>query len=431
MRRVDLFKRIARKRTKGNVTSLLYGQMFLLLVTVFCLLDYRSMLLNTSYNYIDDSVTASILGGAIVNVEEYGSSNQLILHRGDKFINSTSSGLMVKGWLPWEYDILVSERNYESDVQIQASDLDNKKEKDINVRGNQTDNYSDEYTRRCLSAIVGNLNYNISNGVVESSVDSENSVASLSSINAISDLLKLDIKNKMPNSFLNKYLLGGIEVTRLELYNVYKETYAKKHRYMSYYISWSGDTATWTGPVNAAAFLIAYNTLSINKHEYSKAYTDAFNQWQKDLNIYNQGIAGTRSLIMYTDTGITYQDVYDSSKSDYNYIWTGDSLVADEINDGDKMPIDGYSVYAYTSNKSSYGYSNSIGYNYNDLAYGTDSITLNGGKMGGQKISNTALYIEVTFTFEIFPQSIDTSIAAGSRQLTIAKLIDIEIDNNK
>ena len=73
-------RKVLLKKNNGNVTSLLIGQMFMLILLIYCLFNFRLTMLNAVFNYIDDSVTSSILGGALVNVEEYGKSNQLIIH---------------------------------------------------------------------------------------------------------------------------------------------------------------------------------------------------------------------------------------------------------------------------------------------------------------------------------------------------------------
>ena len=70
-------------KSKGNITSLIFGQMFLLILIIWCLFNFRLIMLNASFNYIDDALTNSILGGALVNVEEYGLSNQLIIYDSD------------------------------------------------------------------------------------------------------------------------------------------------------------------------------------------------------------------------------------------------------------------------------------------------------------------------------------------------------------
>lgn len=119
-------KRIITKKDRGNVTSLVFGQMFILLLVVWSLFTFKSQILSTMFNYIDDALTGATLGGALVNVEEYGKSNQLIIHNNEQWKNAEGN-TATRGWEKFEADILLSELNNGSDIVLTYSALQPKK----------------------------------------------------------------------------------------------------------------------------------------------------------------------------------------------------------------------------------------------------------------------------------------------------------------
>ena len=139
-------KKVILKKNSGNVTSLLIGQMLMLVLIIYCLFNFRLTMLNAVFNYIDDSLITSLLGGALVNVEEYGKSNQLVIHNNDRY-EKTNTGTKAdtQGWEEWEAAILLSELNYGSDITLTFKELEPKEVLSISNRDDYTYNLYVDY----------------------------------------------------------------------------------------------------------------------------------------------------------------------------------------------------------------------------------------------------------------------------------------------
>lgn len=124
-----MVKKIILKKNKGNVTSLVIGQLFMLVLLIWCLFNYRLKMLNTAFNYIDDALTSSTLGAAIVNTQEFGKSHQILIHNSDVYVDNSSDAwtgsknIDYNGWEEFEAKILLSELNYKSDIVMQPSEI--------------------------------------------------------------------------------------------------------------------------------------------------------------------------------------------------------------------------------------------------------------------------------------------------------------------
>lgn len=454
-------RKIITAKNKGNLTSLILGQMFLLLIIIYALFNFRLSLLNTMFNYIDDSLTTSLLGGALVNIEEYGKSHQLTIYSNDAYTSAPTNSY--SGWTKAEADILLSELTMGSDVLLKYEDLEHKKVLNIERRkGNTiaggTEWNKDEYLRRSLSAFTQNLKYNTTNGktgeteklnILQDSSDTTIQLQNSNNMYISSDLLK--------NTFLGNYIISqnngkDIEITRFDIYNLYKANLAEKHVYQS-------DFFTVTGKKNAdgtdEVIWKTINSHTINTEENFKAvfeptgpatsdamiaYSQKYKKWKRD-----KGVVDSRQpLICYIDTGVTYQGKYDSSKVKFDYFYsssgnrfaqTDEPLTnADKVVAGQEAPISGYSIYSYKSSNSEYNYSGGTTYSYKDetaTISGTgakSSIQISGGKMSGASIKNTSLYAEITFEMDIFPNGwINKWGDLDTKKVTVSRLIDIEL----
>lgn len=422
-----MFKKFLTWKSKGNITSLIFGQMFILLLTIWCLFNFRLIMLNASFNYIDDALTSSILGGALVNVEEYGLSNQLIIYNNDK-LNKIEGSTLIRGWEQWEADILLSEYNEATEYNMYYTYdiLDWKQEVDLNNRENVSTAYLDHYLRQSVSAFSGNFNYNITNGKYSSNIDVENNISTVSKTKALNDALIVTL-DEINDTFLHGYVVSDMNVSRFEIYNVYKRTFAQKHYYKSEYIKWNGNTPTWIGPKTEEEFNTYFQSITdgaeengIDGIELAEYKVHKYNTWNKDLKAFNERAASGK-LIMFTDTGISYQGGFNRSAYDFDYLYI-DSSHADILNDGDKAGITGYSTYSYTDNGSMYNTS----YKYKELnTLNNEKIIIEDGDMAGAEIENTSLYVELTFKVKTFPGSLGEK--APEKEVTISRLIDIEI----
>lgn len=422
-----MLKKFLTLKAKGNITSLIFGQMFMLLLTIWCLFSFRLTMLNASFNYIDDALTNSILGGALVNVEEYGLSNQLIIYNSDVY-NKIEGNTLIRGWEQWEADILLSEYNEgtEFGMYYTYDILDWKQELDTTYRSNANEAYADNFLRQSVSAFSGNFNYNLTNGKYSSNIDVENMINSLNKNGDLNEALTVTL-SEVNDTFLNGYVSSDVVVSRFEIYNVYKRTFAEKHYYRSEYIKWNGNIPTWVGPKTDAEFETYFSSIAGNAAangfdgiEINEYKAHKKNIWAKDLQIFNER-ASTGKLIMFTDTGISYQGEYSSDIYGYDYLYVNSSS-ADLINEGDRAEATGYSVYRYLDDGDTY----STYYKYTSFpSLVNNKITIEEGTMAGAEIENTSLYIELTFKVKTFPGSLNS--VAPEREVTVSRLIDIEI----
>lgn len=485
-----LIKKIFLKKNNGNTTSLIIGQMFMMILIVWCLFNFRLEMLNTTFNYIDDSVTSSLLASALVNVEEYGKSNQLIIHNNDVYVDSTANSTY-HGWEKFEADILLSELNYGSDITLTYDELDYKqtlnksyrntltkstKTTDVDSQASQTDWTYDYYLRQSLSAFLQTIQYNISNGHTGASekIDIVNNVSALGSLASSSKLIIP--KDVLGQSFLGNYITTDIEVTRFDIYNVYKANLAQRHVYHSEYMLYDGyktpnnyaTTLTWdttnepdeesefinkykpcqyvlkdgtVRTINSAPSTSDYATPLTENANYGKEleeYEKKLARWKKDLEIFKSD----QPKYCYIDTQTSYQGEYDSSRVPYKYLYCDGSNFynvpyttnAKLLTTGDKAPIVGYATYSYRSAASPYGYVPGTTYEYKDTTETgvINSITISGGKMAGVKIENTSVYVELTFRIKTFPQMTGVGLNTQllDKEVTVARLIDIELNTD-
>lgn len=422
-----MLKKFLTLKAKGNITSLIFGQMFILLLTIWCLFSFRLTMLNASFNYIDDALTNSILGGALVNVEEYGLSNQLIIYDSDN-LNEVQGNTLIRGWEQWEADILLSEYNEGNDFGMYYTYdvLEWKQEVDTLSRSDTNEAYLDYFLRQSVSAFSGNFNYNITNGKYNSNIDVETKIPSLNKSVDLNKALTVTI-DEINDTFLNGYVSSDVTVSRFEIYNVYKRTFAQKHYYKSEYISWNGNTPTWIGPKTDAEFETYFSNIANNAElngfdgiEINEYKAHVKNIWAKDLQAFNER-ASSGKLILFTDTGITYQGPYSDELYGFDYLYVNSST-ADLITEGEKADATGYSVYRYLDNGDTY----STQYKYTEFpSLINNKIVIEDGTMAGVEIENTSLYIELTFKVKTFPGSLDS--VAPEKEVTVSRLIDIEI----
>lgn len=378
-------------KNKGNITSMIIGQMFILLIIIICLFNFKMYILNALFNNIDDALTSSLLAGAIVNVEEYGKSNQLIIHNGDAYNKGN--------WSEIEGAILLSELEYGSDIQLDKSVLDKKKTININSRGTATlserkekdddeikDWYSDENLRKSIESIVNTLKYNISNGAINSS----DTINNITNDTASKMTLGRDIVNKF---IAGGYIVGNIEVTRLDIYNVYKAELAERHVYLSEYMTYNtadkkeATTISWSGPSSENGFKGKYEPCAyevnsgwepggskrtevtdinnipadktkkeeiykivdgdlVENENYAREYENYLRKlakFKKDKDFwdnYGNKYHGLGS-VCYINTHTTYQGNYDSNRVPYKYFYAkGNNFIpTDGVYGNDARPI--------------------------------------------------------------------------------------------
>lgn len=472
-------KKLLLAKDKGNVTSLIFGQMFLLVLVVWALFNFRLQILTTMFDYIDDALTGATLGGALVNVEEYGKSNQLIIHDNEKWKEADGNDAY-RHWEKFEADILLSELNYGSDIVLTYSALQPKMVLDINA-GRIEEHGSDYYIRRSASSMFGNLVYNLSNGHVPGkyTFSASNIVGSAASLNAnlaaqanqvhadntltgyTSDGIHIG-RDALSNSFIGSYLINDIEVTRFDIYNIWKLNMAKPHVYKSEWFTVNEQTGARTsingglpgslsdfrswfiehyysnglGGIPAAEEQAWKDKPSSEKYDFDifqatfgsssgwASFYEALLKKQAHWEIDKAVVDGGNPLVCYTNTTTTYQGSHTDKRVGFKHFYAntsgnatvtslknGQALAVSSVTkiateDGVRAPIYGWTVYSYKHRNSQYGYTTGTTYTGSGeqnksavkLNNKDDYVTVVGGKMDGTPVMNTSVYVEITYT---------------------------------
>jgi hypothetical protein len=436
----DLKNNIILKKSKGSVSSLIYGIMVLTIAIVFLLFTFRIYMLSEVIYTIDDTMTTAALGAATPNEIAYDDNvgyidaNQLVMQDADMFYGETdgTNGNAVyykqgekignSNYYYNEQSIVVSEANskYIDKGVYTTTDLianfngvkelnltskrigyneeitgSTEQERYINTKiSNRKIASNESYTINCLNNLMDIICQNISNSAV--SLDTNKKLGtSLIGTETLSNFFTISKSTVLDKSFVGQYLSEDMTVTRLELYNVYRYTLAKRHVYASPYfiyklrfINSTGYveyTTTWDGYDSTGAIAAkdsSGNTVSSfnGKVLAARDYVNAtYNDFGVDITVDGCTItdetntdyiawknSGTYPLVFWEDTGISYQsDWYESSnpyKAYYGYLWNNDSLcavkitasvlVTDTLSDGTTrylLPIEGYSTYIYVA----------------------------------------------------------------------------------
>jgi hypothetical protein len=105
---------------------------------------------------------------------------------------------------------------------------------------------TNSYTLQCINNLMDIMSQNISN----STISLNEKLTELTGKEQLKKFLTLDKSEVINNTFVGKFVADGIEVTRLEIYNIYRYTLAKRHVYASPFMTyklrfWNKDTNTY------------------------------------------------------------------------------------------------------------------------------------------------------------------------------------------
>ena len=323
---------------------------------------------------------------------------------------------------------------------------------------------------------MGNMSYNTSNGRYSATYDAENPIGTASALGswaACSNSNLIIDDSILKESILGSFIVGDIEITRFDIYNVYKGNLAERHVYQSEYMQYKVNGAWQDAPDNYAEdiqwdpaeattetefknlyephpFLLKTGTVrakdkTITTDDYStelnESYASDMANYKRDLARFKTDRAyydSGKSKWIYTNTGTTFQGKYSNERIPFKYYFAQggnfdiqSTTNADKINNNEKAPIVGYSVYSYKSANSPYSYTSGTTMKYNPgKITESNPIKISGGKMDGTVIENTAVYVELTFTVKTFPgfAGLMDIKDAGKQQVTVSRLIDIELN---
>lgn len=272
-------KSIILDKKDGNITSLLAGLMFLMIVIILVMFNFRVTMLSEVFYNIDDALTASTLGAATPNTDAYmGSTDypeqgQLVLQDTldtSSLVNYKQDGATGFGNYN-EQKIVRSELNsnlinngrYDAATVSNPNNISSQSDAAALKRLGYTSAYdsSDEYTSYInyknttrnidsteaytLKAVNDLLDVTYTN-FTQSLV----AAPKVTSLTNVADNFCIKKDSVLDKAFLGNYLSSDITITRLEIYNLYRYTLAERHVYASPYMSYTVNGVsgyTWDG----------------------------------------------------------------------------------------------------------------------------------------------------------------------------------------
>lgn len=263
----------------GNITSLLAGLMFLMIVIILVMFNFRVTMLSEVFYNIDDALTASTLGAATPNTDAYmGSTDypeqgQIVLQDTldtSSLVNYKQDGATGLGNYN-EQKIVRSELNsnlinngrYDAATVSNPNNISSQSDAAALKRLGYTSAYdsSDEYssyitykntTRTIddtevytLKAVNDLLDVTYTN-FTQSLV----AAPKVTSLTNVADNFCIKKGSVLDKAFLGNYLNSDITITRLEIYNLYRYTLAERHVYASPYMTYKVNGVsgyTWDG----------------------------------------------------------------------------------------------------------------------------------------------------------------------------------------
>lgn len=272
-------KSIILDKKDGNITSLLAGLMFLMIVIILVMFNFRVTMLSEVFYNIDDALTASTLGAATPNTDAYmGSTDypeqgQIVLQDTldtSSLVNYKQDGATGLGNYN-EQKIVRSELNsnlinngrYDAATVSNPNNISSQSDAAALKRLGYTSAYdsSDEYTSYInyknttrnidsteaytLKAVNDLLDVTYTN-FTQSLV----AAPKVTSLTNVADNFCIKKDSVLDKAFLGNYLSSDIAITRLEIYNLYRYTLAERHVYASPYMSYTVNGVsgyTWDG----------------------------------------------------------------------------------------------------------------------------------------------------------------------------------------
>lgn len=274
-------KSILLNKNEGNISSLLAGLMFLMVVIILVMFNFRVTMLSEVFYNIDDSLTASTLGASTPNADAYMGSTtypeqgQLILQdtlTDSSYVNYKQGS--VAGVVYNEQRVVMSELNSNlinngrhdaarltdtSNIKTTSdaaalkrlgftSGIVNSDEfkSYVNYKTtNRTVTGTEGYTLKVVNNLLSTTYTNFTQSTV--AAPTLNSLNNVSTLRTNFCIGKDSVLNK---AFLGNYLNSDINITRLEIYDIYRYTLAERHVYASPYMTYSVNGSggyTWDG----------------------------------------------------------------------------------------------------------------------------------------------------------------------------------------
>lgn len=459
MRRLLRNKLNLNKRVKGVNSMFLPSLMVILIAFLIMIFEIRVSSLNSMFEFIDNAVVSSALGSALINTEEYGKSNQVIIYSNEDWVEYMSLNPSTEdtmGWTQKEADIILSNLNDGSDIELEYTELEpkmvlNPTSTSSNSNTNYRTSLDDWFVNRCYNTFISNLRYNLSKGGSQGSYN-------YSFRNLTTDATTISKEDVLDKSFVGSYVIGDIYITRFEVYNVYRQDTARKYEYKPY----TGFDTLSNTPIGTGEIPKTNNVLfdgkkfkdlsAANKQTYLDVYAnDTFKvKYDRDKRAKEVKASLGTTLQCFTDTYVSWQGESTSSRPvfGYKYAFNANPLTtyasASTVSrPGEEALKTGYTVFRYVG---SAGLDGNHGGNstseYHALTESNQTITLDSGVMAGTEITNTSIYVELTFTVgtfaaDIAPDTIeeynnhqdmhtyDGQVLPSTVTVTVGRLVDI------
>jgi hypothetical protein len=263
----------------GNITSLLAGLMFLMIVIILVMFNFRVTMLSEVFYNIDDALTASTLGAATPNTDAYMGSTDYP-EQGQIVLQDT---LDTSSLVNYKQDGATGLGNYNEQKIVRSelnSNLINNGRYDAATVSN-TNNISSQSDAAALKRLGYTSAYD-SSDEYSSYITYKNTTRTIDdtevyTLKAVNDLLDVTYTNftqslvaapkinsltnvadnfcikkdsVLDKAFLGNYLSSDITITRLEIYDLYRYTLAERHVYASPYMTYKVNGVsgyTWDG----------------------------------------------------------------------------------------------------------------------------------------------------------------------------------------
>lgn len=263
----------------GNITSLLAGLMFLMIVIILVMFNFRVTMLSEVFYNIDDALTASTLGAATPNTDAYMGSTDYP-EQGQIVLQDT---LDTSSLVNYKQDGATGFGNYNEQVIVTSelnSNLINNGRYDAATVSNpgNISSLSDAaalkrlgYTSECNSdneyqsyitykEKVRNIDdtdayalktvNNLLDATYTNFTQSLVAAPKINSLTNVADNFCIKKDSVLDKAFLGNYLSSDITITRLEIYDLYRYTLAERHVYASPYMTYKVNGVsgyTWDG----------------------------------------------------------------------------------------------------------------------------------------------------------------------------------------
>lgn len=286
-------KSIILDKKDGNITSLIAGLMFLMIVIILVMFNFRVTMLSEVFYNIDDALTASTLGAATPNtdaymysiptdeagnvIHEYPEQGQIILQDTldeSSLVNYKQGGATGFGNYN-EQVIVTSELNsnlinngrYDAGKVSNPNNISSQSDAAAQKRlgytsndsGNEYESYiaykeavrnidsTEAYTLKTVNNLLDVTYTNFTQSLV--------AAPKVTSLTNVADDFCIKKDNVLDKAFLGNYLSSDITISRLEIYNLYRYTLAERHVYASPYMTYTvavdgvtlGYNYTWDG----------------------------------------------------------------------------------------------------------------------------------------------------------------------------------------